>query len=296
MKKIAIVTGANGGIGQHYSREMLNRGYHVVLACRSKASGEKVLKQLKSEFPNETVELLLVDMGDLKSIKQFSNTVLSKYSRLDVLAHNAGVYFFDKEKRTSKDGIELNLAIHFIGPFALTAQLFSLLQKTPDARVVSMSSSEHRGNPIDVNDIQSEKDFSEVGNMKVYSRSKWAILAFTAELNRRIQTKNLNIHALGAHPGVSITGIQHAGNPNFLQKGVIWMIGKFFAGKPEDAAKPLIMASVEGQGGEFYGPTGFNEFKGKPGIVQPDEGTKNQKIGATLWEKAEKLSNLTFDV
>lgn len=294
MKKIVICTGANGGIGYHYCREMLSQGYHVVLACRNAESCQKVLAKLQQEFPDQTMESMLVDMGDLNSIKEFAEAFSAKHDRLDVLAHNAGVYFFDKERRLSKDGIELNLAIHLIGPFALTARLFPILKQSSDARIVIMSSSEHRGNPVDLNNLQMENDFSSLGNMKAYSRSKWAGLSFVLELQNRIQAKKLDIQALAAHPGVSITGIQQAGNPNFIQKGLIWMIGKLLAGKPEDAAKPLVMASTKGQGGEFYGPTGFQEFSGKAGIVNPDPQAKDAKIGASLWKAAESLAGTSF--
>ena len=294
MKKIVICTGANGGIGYQYCREMLRHDYHVVLACRSLESGRNVQLKLKEEFPDQSTEVMIVDMGNLNSIQKFAEEYSAKYNRLDVLAHNAGVYFFDKKRRLSKDRIELNLAIHLIGPFTLTARLFPLLKQTSGAKIVMMSSSEHRGNPIDVKNLQMEKDFSSLGNMKAYSRSKWASLAFVFELQKRIQTNNLDMHALAAHPGVSITGIQHAGNPNFIQKGLIWMIGKLFASKPEDAAKPLVLASMEGVGGEFYGPTGFKEFSGKAGIVDPDPQTKNTRIGLSLWQAVEELSGLSF--
>ena len=296
MKKIVICTGANGGIGKNYCREMLANHYHVVLATRTQAKGQKALEELQREFPNETAQLMLVDMGDLASIQKFSDVFSAKYDRLDVLAHNAGVYFFDKERKISKDGIELNFAIHVVGPFALTASLFPILVKTPDARIVSMSSSEHRGHQIDISDPQMENDFSKLGNMEAYNRSKWALLAFTFELQKRIEKKNLKVNALAAHPGVSITGIQHSGNPNIIQRGLIWIMGKLLAGKPEDAAKPLAMASLQGVGGEFYGPTGFKETKGKPGLVKPDPTTKNSANGNSLWKILQELSQSTFNI
>ncbi len=294
MKKVVICTGANGGIGRHYCREMLIRDYHVVMACRNEQSGRQVMEDLQQELPDKSVELMIVDMGDLSSIEKFANDFLSKHSRLDVLTHNAGVYFFDKSRRSTVDGIELNFAVHYVGPFALTARLFPLLKTTPDARVVSMSSKEHHGHPIDLNDLQMESNFSSLGNMTAYSRSKWAILAFTYELQRRIENAGLKPHAIAAHPGVSITGIQYGGNPNILQKVAIWMFGKLLAAPPEEAAKPLVMASVEGKGGEFFGPTGFKEFRGVPGHVKPDANTRALQVGEALWKASEKLTGLHF--
>jgi NAD(P)-dependent dehydrogenase (short-subunit alcohol dehydrogenase family) len=294
MNKIAICTGANGGLGKNYCREMLSRDYHVVMACRNKQSGKQVLEELKQEFPDGSLELMSVDVGSLKSIERFSNDFISKHTRLDVLAHNAGVYFFDKARKTSTDNIELNFAVHYIGPFALTARLFPLLSATPGSRVVSMSSKEHHGSPVNQEDIQMKSDFAALGNMVAYSRSKWAIMAFTYELHRRIQKKGLQMNAVAAHPGVSITGIQHKGNPSRFQRAAIWVFGQLLSATPDEAVKPLVIASTEGKSGEFFGPTGFKEFKGPPGRVDPDPKTKDPQVGKALWEVAEKLTGLSF--
>lgn len=294
MKKVAICTGANGGLGIHFCREMLSRDFHVTMACRSKPSGEQVLKELQQEFPNASVELMIVDMGDLSSIETFANEFSSKHSQLDVLAHNAGVYSFDKERRTTADAIEWNFGIHFVGPFALTARLFPLLKATPGARVVCMSSKEHENHPVDLDDIQMTHDFASLGNSTAYARSKFATLQFADQLHRRFQASGLDLHSTAAHPGVSITGIQHNGNPTVIQKGAIWLFGKLLAAPPEEAAKPLVMASTIGTSGEFFGPTGFKEMKGPAGRVKPDPGTKDPTSGEVLWKTAENLSGLTI--
>lgn len=116
IKKTVICTGANGGIGAQYCAEMVAQWYHVVLACRNATSGQVLLDDLKARYPDGSVELAIVDMGSLASIKSFAADFRARHTRLDVLAHNAGVYFFDKERKTSADGIELNFAIHYVGP------------------------------------------------------------------------------------------------------------------------------------------------------------------------------------
>jgi len=237
---------------------------------------------------------MIIDVGNLASIEKFAQKFKAKHQRLDVLAHNAGVYFFDKERKTSADGIELNFAVHYVGPYALTAHLFSLLKNTPGSKVINMSSSEHRGNPVDTNDIQLENEFEKYGNMVAYARSKWATISFSHMLAEHIKEHNYDMDALSAHPGVSITGIQHKGNPTAIQKAAIWLFGKLIAGKPEDAALPLVMASVEGKNGEFYGPTGFKEAKGRPGLVKADPTTNDSKIGAVLWNTTAQLTGLSF--
>jgi len=261
MRKVVIITGANGGIGKNYCREMLTRGYHVVMAVRSKSSGEAVLEELKLEFPNGSIELMLVDLSSLTSIEKFASNFKTKHQRIDVLAHNAGVYFFDKERKISADGIELNFAVHYVGPYALTAHLFDVLKNTPNSKIINMSSSEHRGNSVDTDDIQMERNFAKYGNTTAYSRSKWATISFSYMLAEHIRKKNLNMVALSAHPGVSITGIQHKGNPTAIQKAAIWLFGKLIAGKPEDAVLPLVMTSVEGKAESSMVRQGLRKLK-----------------------------------
>lgn len=295
MNKLVICTGANGGIGRHYCREMLNQNYDVVLACRNMASGKELLDEFKSEFPNNKVELQQLDMGSFQSIRNFATEFLSRHKTLDVLMHNAGVYFFDKERKTSQDNIELNFAIHYAGPFLLTSLLFDQLKSTTGSKVVAVSSSEHRGSPIDLDDLQISKDFESHGNIEAYSRSKWATVSFVYTLADLIKTNGLNLHAVAAHPGLSITGIQHKGKPTSVQKAMIWVFGKLVAGKPKDAAGPLIMASLQGSNGEFYGPTGFKEAKGKPGLVQPDPVATNLTTGHNIWRAVESIIGEKFE-
>lgn len=292
MKKTVIVTGANGGIGLNFSREMLKQNRQIILACRNEASGRVALKTLSNEFPNSSIALELVDMSNLESIKSFSKRILANYSRLDVLAHNAGVYFFDKERKTSADGIELNFAVHVVGPYALTVHLMPLLKATKDAKVITMSSTEHNGHPVDLKDLQLSQKFAEKGNMEAYSRSKWAGLAVMYELDRQFKETNYSLHSLAAHPGVSITGIQNKGNPTAIQKVAIWLFGKIIAGKPEDASQPLVIASLQGISGQFYGPTGFKQLKGKAGLVDADIKTKDRDYGKEIIHQLSELTGL----
>lgn len=292
MQKTVICTGANGGIGAQYCAEMVSQGYKVVLACRNATAGQALLENLEACHPDGSVELAIVDMGSVESIKAFAAEFQARHDRLDILVHNAGIYFFDKARKTSTDGIELNFAIHYVGPCVLTALLFDTLKSTAGSKVIAVTSTEHRGRPIDMPDIQLAHDFD--GNMTAYARSKWAVLSFVYTLADYIQTMGLDMHALAAHPGVSITGIQHKGNPTRLQKLAIAIIGTFIAGKPKDAAKPLVLASREGQNDQFFGPTGFKEMKGPAGLVDPDPGTRDIDLGKALCEYVADLTGVEF--
>ncbi|WP_299807715.1 SDR family NAD(P)-dependent oxidoreductase [uncultured Shewanella sp.] len=292
LQPIAIVTGANGGIGKNYTRMMLNDGYRVVMAVRNKLAGELVREELLQSHPDAAIDVLTVDMGSLSSIKAFSKQVTEKYTRIDVLAHNAGVYFFDNKRRESADGIELNIAIHVVGPYVLTMHLLPRLKETQGSRVITMSSSEHHGAELDLSDLQMTEGFELRGNMIAYSRSKYAALALSHAMGRQFAADGLDIQVLAAHPGISITGIQHKGNPTFMQRCAIWICGKVLAATPTQAAKSLYMASTVGNMGEFYGPTGFKEMKGKAGLVQPDPGTLDKEVGASLMSQVAALGDI----
>ena len=294
MKKLILVTGATGGIGKNYSREMLKKGYQVVITYRNKEAGTNLESRLKEEFLNGEIDAMYVDLSDISSIKSFAEEFLKRYTRLDVLVNNAGVYFFDKEKKLSKDDIELNAAIHVVAPFVLTGLLMPLLESTPNSKVISMSSTEHKSAEINLDDLLLEKTFDKVGNMKAYAITKYEVLVFTAELDRRLKNNGKNIEALAVHPGVSITGIQHKGNPSFVQKIMIGIMGKLLAGTPEDAAKPLVLATMEGKSGQYYGPTGVKEAKGKPGLVKPEPGTLDKELGNKLWKELEKITQISY--
>jgi len=295
-QKTIVVTGANGGIGQHYVRQMLQSNVRVIMAVRNKQKGMVFLNELLKEYPNAQLELMTVDMSDLSSIKIFSQELKNKLSRLDALVHNAGIYYFDKVRKTSPDGNELNMAIHVVGPYALTALLFPILRITKGSKVIHVSSAEHHKADFDFEDIQMEKNFHKIGNTEAYARSKWALVALTYELARKLKAAGIDMHAIASHPGVSITGIQHKGNPNILQKLAIWLFGKLVAAKPQQAAESLVLSFLKGVNGEFYAPTGFKELNGVAGLVKPDDRAALPESGIAVWKFAEKSAGIHFDV
>ena len=295
-KKIVICTGANRGIGFHYCRQMLGHDYQVVLACRNEAMGQSALESLNREFPNGSAQLMLVDMSDLESIKAFADAFSGKHATLDILHNNAGAFSFSKERALTASGMERHFGTNFVGPFLLTALLFPILKATPDARVVNLSSFAHEGHPTDLNDLQMETNPKGFKSPEAYSRSKWALNAFTFELQRRIEAAKLDMHAIVAHPGMSYTGITQRGSTNAFQKIVITIAERILGDRPEKAARAGVMASLEGVGGEYFGPTGFLQASGKPGRLKPNSATLDQNTAEALWSAAEDLSGHRFSV
>ncbi len=287
---LALCTGANGGIGRAYARQMLEQGFDLVAVGRRMPALEELAAQLRIDFPQRRITPMTLDVGDAEAIHAFGREFSARFERLDVLMHCAGVYFFDDAFRRTSGGHELNYATHVLGPHALTMSLLEPLRRAKGARVVMVSSSEHRRARGDRQSLRPLESTAPFDNIRAYNESKWATLLLATALQRRFADDGENIEVLGAHPGLSITGIQHRGNPNAMQRAAIWLLGKLVAGPPEGAARALVMASMQGRAGEFYGPTGFMEARGTPGLVEALPSTKDGALADELLGVLERLA------
>src|SRR5512132_1129905 len=136
--RVAVVTGANGGLGLEVARELARRGALVVLAARDQAKATSARASIRAEVPDASLELQPLDLASLASVREAAASVLDGHRRVDVLVNNAGVMGIDE--RRSEDGFELQLAVNHLGHFALTALLLPALLRGGDARVVSVTS------------------------------------------------------------------------------------------------------------------------------------------------------------
>jgi len=199
--KVVIVTGANTGLGYVDAQELARRGAEVILACRDKEKGKAALRKIKNERPGAKAELILLDLADLASVRNFAGEFTSKYDKLDILINNAGLMFPPYMKTV--DGFEMQFGTNHLGHFALTGLLMEHIIKTSEARVVTVSSVGHRfGGRIHFDDLNWQKKYSKIA---AYSQSKLANLLFTFELQRRFEGAGLNVIAVAAHPGMSAT-------------------------------------------------------------------------------------------
>lgn len=291
-KKIIIVTGGNSGLGFWSVKAFAEKGAEVILASRSKKNGEKARTEMLSENPKAKIEVMELDLADLESVRLFTKSFQEKYSRLDVLLNNAGIMTTPYFK--TKDGFEGQVGTNHLGHFALTGLLLDLIQKTPGSRVVNVSSMAHKQGEMDFDNFLFEngKGYSP---MKAYGRSKLANLLFTYELQRFFEKNNVNSISVAAHPGVSQTNLaRHLEDKLYFK--ILYPIFKLMTQDAAKGALPQIRASVdpEVQGGEYYGPSGFNEIKGYPVRVKSNEASHNHEDAKRLWELSEKLTGVTF--
>ena len=285
--RLAIVTGANSGIGLEAARVLVQKGATVVLACRSEERGTKALDEIRANEFKGKVELELLDLSDLQSVKDFAERYKNKYDRLDLLINNAGVMMPPASK--TKDGFELQFGVNHLGHFALTALLMDHLLKTPDSRVVTVSSGAHKFGEINFDDLQWEKRTYK--KMASYGQSKLANLLFTYELQRRFEAAGIKIIATAAHPGWTGTDLQR-------NSGLFRALNPLFAMKPWQGALPTLRAAVDpdAKGGEYFGPHGITGMKGYPVLVDSNEASKNKDDALKLWEISEELTGVNFNL
>lgn len=289
--KIAIVTGANTGLGYKTTLGLAQNDAQVIMACRNLKKAEAAKVEILKEIPTANLVIMHLDLNSLQSVRDFSAAFIEKYNRLDLLIENAGIMMPPFSK--TKDGFESQMGVNYFSHFLLTNLLFPLLNKTEHSRIITLSSKAHESGKIDFENLNAEKGYSK---WSAYGQSKLACLMFAYELDRRIKASESNVIAVAAHPGGSNTNLgQHI--PKVLY-ALLLPILSIFIHSPKKAALPTLMAALDPnvKGGEFYGPTGFNEFKGKPGLVTSKPHSYNEKVAERLWNVSEELTGKKFNI
>jgi len=288
--KVAVVTGANIGLGYETALGLAKKGSKVILACRDFEKGEKAMRKIVKSVPEASVEIILIDLKNLDSVHGFAEEFLVKHDRLDFLILNAGIMAPPFSK--TRDGFESQMGVNYFSHFLLTNLLFPVIKKTKNARIISLSSIAHKNGKIDFENLNSQKSYSKWG---AYRQSKLACLMFAYELQRRIDNKKLKITSLAAHPGLSSTNLaQHLPKIGQLFFGLSSLIGQ----DAKSGAMPTLMAALEPSldGGEYIGPTGFMQAKGDPGLVKSSDRSHDISLAQKLWAVSEKLTGKEFKV
>ena len=201
--RIALITGANSGLGLETARALKRCGATVVLACRSPRKAERAKQELLQERDGGAVDLVDLDLADLNSVQQAVATVGERYGCLDLLINNAGV--MAPPRRTTAQGHELQFGVNHLGHMALTQALLPLLQNRPDPRVVTVTSGAQYFGKIRWDDPSWSKSYDRYG---AYGQSKLANVMFALELDARLRKQGSPIRSLAAHPGIARTELQ----------------------------------------------------------------------------------------
>jgi NAD(P)-dependent dehydrogenase (short-subunit alcohol dehydrogenase family) len=283
--RTAVVTGANTGIGLETARMLALRGADVVLACRNLDKGQAALARIAAEKPAGRVSLAALDLGDLESVRAFAERFAAGHPRLDLLIDNAGV-MVPPLSRTAQ-GFELQFGTNHLGHFALTGRLLPLLQRTPGARVVVVSSVAQNFGRIDFSDLNWER--RRYSDFRAYGQSKLANMMFALELHRRLTAAGAGLRATAAHPGWTATDLQRTA-------GFTRLLNPLFAMKPAQGALPTLRAATDpaARGGSYWGPSRLFEINGPPAPAKIPRHAQDEAVAARLWDISEALTGVGF--
>jgi NAD(P)-dependent dehydrogenase (short-subunit alcohol dehydrogenase family) len=288
--RIAVITGANTGLGYETATALAAKGAHVVLAVRNTDKGKDAAARITSAHQGAAVDVQKLDLTSLDSVRQAADELRSRHDTIDLLINNAGVMM--TPKGTTQDGFELQFGTNHLGHFAFTGLLLDRLLPVPGSRVVTVSSVGHRfaRNGIRFDDLQWEKDYSRVG---AYGQAKLANLMFTYELQRRLQ--GTNTIAAAAHPGGSRTELTR--NLPWVVGAVSGLLEPLFQGADMGALPTLRAATDPGViGGQYFGPDGFGEQRGYPKVVASSQASHDIDAQRRLWTVSEQLTGVEFPV
>ena len=286
--RIAIVTGANSGLGLVTARELARAGARVVMACRNQEKGREAVRAVEVRAPGAKVELEALDLASLDSVRSFAERVRERHPELDLLINNAGV--MATPRRETADGFELQFGTNHLGHFALTGLLLDTLEGREDGRVVTLSSGAHRSGRIAFDNLGGERHYFR---WRAYGQSKLANLMFALELDRRLRAAGSSIKSLAAHPGWAATNLQTSGPPK-LDALLMALPNRFYAQSDEMGALPTLYAATEPglEGGTYIGPDGFAEGRGHPIQVAPSKAARDESVAGMLWEVSEDMTGV----
>jgi len=294
--RVALVTGANSGIGYATAKALADHGAHVILACRNDDKGRRARDKLESELDRSSLELLHVDLADLVSVRRAAEVTLSEHARLDVLVNNAGV--MGAPYRLTSDGFELQMATNHLGHFALTGLLFDRIVTTERSRIVTVSSHMHRVGRLVRADVAG---VAPRNTWVTYGTSKLANLLFTAELSRRLDAAGLATLAVAAHPGWTRSNLAGSGaalGDSRVRRKLGRAAGTTFGQSAAAGALPILCAATSAsvRSGQYIGAAHLFGLSGPPRVARPSRRARDEEAAAALWGASEELTGVRYSV
>ncbi len=284
--KIFLITGANSGLGYETSKFLLERGATVIMCCRDLLKGERAKKDLLKLNSSGKIELVELDLSDLKNVIKFAEYIKNKFNNLDVLINNAGI--MAPPKTFSKQRFEIQFAVNHLAHMSLTLELLPMLEEKNNSRVVTVTSGVQYFGEINWNDLQGNLKYDRWAS---YAQSKLANVMFGLELNSKLKESNSETSSLLAHPGFARTQLQLKSveaNKSWQERLAYKLMAPMFQSAKMGALPQITAATLSGaKGGEQYGPR-FN-FRGYPKICRSAPKALNQTSRRKLWEISEKL-------
>ncbi|HUX93767.1 MAG TPA: SDR family NAD(P)-dependent oxidoreductase [Ignavibacteriaceae bacterium] len=285
--RVAIVTGSSSGIGFETARVLAGKNATIIIAVRNLGKGNNAADKIKAQYKNAVVHIMELDLANLNSVKTFADNFIKNYSRLDLLINNAGVMIPPYSKTV--DGFELQFGTNYLGHFALTSLFFDLIKNTTNSRIVNVSSTAHRSGNLDFNDLNWEN--RKYKAWRAYGDSKISNLYFTYELQERLDNEKIKVIVAASHPGWTATDLQR-------HSGLLESLNGLLAQKIEIGALPTLYAATAADvtGGDYFGPSGWQEWRGYPKKVESNALSHDKNIASKLWDVSEKLTGIKFNM
>lgn len=292
-----LITGGASGIGLQAALQLAGRGCDLILVDRNVAAGEAAARRIQQS--GGLAEFRQLDLGDLSRIRSFAADELARGQALDILVNNAGL-LPPMNRSCTADGFELAFGVAYLGHFALTGLLLPSLLRSPQPRVVSVSSNSHPGGRIDFDNLQLERRYQ---SSQAYTNSKLACLMFAMELQRRADAAALKLCSVAAHPGISTTpiaaGWKSEGRRKLMDRFEVLgydFLMRLVGQGADEGARSLVLAAMapDIEPGGYYGPTGFMQAGGAPGRVRPAKRAMDASVAARLWQESQVLTGVTW--
>jgi NAD(P)-dependent dehydrogenase (short-subunit alcohol dehydrogenase family) len=293
--RVAVVTGATGGLGLATARALAGHGATVVLAGRDQGRTEEAAARLRAELTDASVQTAALDLASLESVRQAAADLRGRFGRLNLLINNAGLMM--PPYGLTKDGFELQFGTNHLGHFALTGLLLPAMLAVPGSRVVTVASNAHRTGRMNFDDLQSARHYQKTA---AYGRSKLANLMFTYELQRRLSAASAATIAVAAHPGTARTDLTRnlSAVSNAALSERFRTVNSWLVQDSEAGSLPTLRAATDPDviGGTYYGPDGFMQFTGNPVLVTSSGRSQNKEAQRRLWAESEQLTQISYPV
>ncbi len=270
-EKVVLVTGANSGIGRAASLALAKMGATVVMVARNQEKGEAARSEIVRESQNGSVDLLIADLSSLESVRQLATEFQRKYSRLQVLINNAGL--FNQRRHVTMDGYEDTFATNYLAPFLLTNLQLDLLKASAPSRIINVSSVGHYSGHINFDDLNLEKEY---GGWKAYGQSKLALVLFTHELAKKLQGTSVTVNVatnIWSRPLGPV--------------GFIMALPKLFMTTPRQGAETIVYLASSPDAKDLNG-----EYLEKLKVKKSSDESYNEEIAQRLWDVSAKLTGL----
>jgi hypothetical protein len=290
--RIALVTGANSGLGYETSHVLAAKNARLILACRDLGRGEQACRQILAESPNAEMHPMQLDLASLRSVRLFAEAFHERFDRLDLLINNGGVMAVPRAE--TEDGFEMQFGVNHLGHFALTGLLLDLITRTPKSRVVTITSFGAYFGWMNFEDLHGKRSYRRY---VAYCQSKLANVLFACELGRRLDAAGTVTLSLSANPGLAETNLQRTtiqSSGSALERMIYPPLLNLFSHTPAEASLIQLYAAAAPnirQGG-IIGPRFF--VRGSPVMVRLPFQARNEEASRRLWEASEQQTGVNY--